>query len=126
MRPRRTSLTVPGSNLRMVEKAAGLAADEIVIDLEDGVAPSDKDAARENLHAARKEFEQQYLDATNPRGASRLFEQVVAFDPGAQRPRVTGEDFVKWYADLAGDTVRVTPPHPDTRDSLQGLATLDK
>src|SRR3954453_5890675 len=37
----------------MVEKAAGLAADEIVIDLEDGVAPSSKDAARENLHAAR-------------------------------------------------------------------------
>ncbi|HYI09912.1 MAG TPA: tubulin-like doman-containing protein [Thermoanaerobaculia bacterium] len=54
---------------------------------------------RENLNAARKQFEQQYLDAVNPRGASRLFEQTVAFDPGAQRPRVTGEDFVKWYAD---------------------------
>lgn len=54
---------------------------------------------RENLNAARKQFEQQYLDATNPRGGSRLFEQAVAFDPGAHRPRVTGEDFVKWYAD---------------------------
>jgi hypothetical protein len=54
---------------------------------------------RENLNAARREFEQQYLDATNPRGASRLFEQTVGFDPGAHRPRVTGEDFVKWYAD---------------------------
>ncbi|WP_206796556.1 hypothetical protein [Amycolatopsis sp. MtRt-6] len=32
----------------------------------------------------------------------------------------------KWYADLSGDTVRVTPPRPDTRDSLQGLATLDR
>ncbi len=29
----------------------------------------------------------------------------------------------KWYADLAGETVRVTPPRPNTRDSLQGLAT---
>src|SRR6478735_1660051 len=37
----------------MVEKAAGLPADEIVIDLEDGVAQADKDGARENLHAAR-------------------------------------------------------------------------
>jgi citrate lyase subunit beta/citryl-CoA lyase len=37
----------------MLEKAATLAADEIVVDLEDGVAPSDKQAARENLHAAR-------------------------------------------------------------------------
>lgn len=54
---------------------------------------------RENLNAARKQFEQQYLDATNPRGASRLFEQVVGFDAAAHRPRVTGEDFVKWYAD---------------------------
>jgi hypothetical protein len=54
---------------------------------------------RENLNAARKQFEQQHLDATNPRGASRLFEQVVPFDPGPQRPKVTGEDFVKWYAD---------------------------
>jgi hypothetical protein len=53
----------------------------------------------ENLNAARKQFEQQYLEAANPRGASRLFEQTVGFDPGEHRPRVTGEDFVKWYAD---------------------------
>ncbi|PSL51971.1 carbohydrate binding protein with CBM6 domain [Saccharothrix carnea] len=32
----------------------------------------------------------------------------------------------KWYADLSGDTVRVTPPRPSARDSLQGLATLDR
>ena len=54
---------------------------------------------RENLSAARKQFEQQFLDATNPRGASRLFEQVVDFDPGEYRPSVKGEDFMKWYAD---------------------------
>jgi hypothetical protein len=54
---------------------------------------------RENLNAARKQFEQQFLDATNPRGASRLFEHTIAFDPGSNRPAVTGEDFVKWYAD---------------------------
>ncbi|GAA1292403.1 CBM35 domain-containing protein [Saccharothrix xinjiangensis] len=32
----------------------------------------------------------------------------------------------KWYADLSGDTVRVTPPNPSTRDTLQGLATLNR
>ncbi|MEU4742922.1 CBM35 domain-containing protein [Actinosynnema sp. NPDC023658] len=32
----------------------------------------------------------------------------------------------KWYADLSGDTVRVTPPRPGARDTLQGLATLDR
>src|SRR3954447_2325332 len=36
----------------MVEKAAVLPADEVVIDLEDGVAPPDKDAARANLDVA--------------------------------------------------------------------------
>ncbi|HEX8407681.1 MAG TPA: tubulin-like doman-containing protein, partial [Thermoanaerobaculia bacterium] len=57
---------------------------------------------RENLNAARKQFEQQYLDATNTRGTSRLFEQVVPFEPGEHRPKVSGEDFVKWYADHNG------------------------
>ncbi|NUT50050.1 MAG: cellulosome protein, partial [Saccharothrix sp.] len=32
----------------------------------------------------------------------------------------------KWYADLSGETVRVTPPRPSTRDTLQGLATVDR
>ncbi len=54
---------------------------------------------RENLGAARRQFEQQYLDAANPRATSRLFEQVVGFDPGEHRPKVTGEGFLKWYAD---------------------------
>ena len=35
----------------MLEKARGLAADEVVVDLEDGVAPADKELARE--HAVR-------------------------------------------------------------------------
>lgn len=43
---RRSCLTVPGGSDKMVRKAAGLAADEIVLDLEDGVAPDGKDAAR--------------------------------------------------------------------------------
>jgi len=32
----------------------------------------------------------------------------------------------KWYADLSGNTVRVTPPKPNTRDTLQGLAAVDR
>jgi len=31
----------------------------------------------------------------------------------------------RWYAGLTGDTVRVTPPQPNTIDTLQGLASLD-
>lgn len=32
----------------------------------------------------------------------------------------------KWYADLTGRTVRVTPPQPSVRDTLQGLAAVDR
>ena len=45
-RPRRSCLTVPGSSERMLAKAAGVAADMVVLDLEDAVAPAEKTAAR--------------------------------------------------------------------------------
>src|SRR5690348_10781887 len=51
-RPRRSCLTVPASSAKMLAKAAGLPADEVVVDLEDGVAPADKDAARSRLGEA--------------------------------------------------------------------------
>jgi citrate lyase subunit beta / citryl-CoA lyase len=54
MRSRRTTLAVPASNPRFIEKARGLAADEIFLDLEDGVAPRAKDEARGNVVAALK------------------------------------------------------------------------
>lgn len=43
---RRSCLTVPGGSEKMLRKAAGLAADELVLDLEDAVAPDDKVEAR--------------------------------------------------------------------------------
>lgn len=43
---RRSSLSVPGSSERMLEKAIGLEADEIVVDLEDSVAPDAKEQTR--------------------------------------------------------------------------------
>ena len=41
-RPRRTCLSVPGSNPKMIEKAKGLPADEVFLDLEDAVTPDAK------------------------------------------------------------------------------------
>ena len=46
MRARRSCLSVPGSSPRILAKASGLPADEVVIDLEDAVAASAKDNAR--------------------------------------------------------------------------------
>jgi citrate lyase subunit beta/citryl-CoA lyase len=46
LKPRRTCLSVPGGNARMHAKAATLAADHVLLDLEDATAPSEKAAAR--------------------------------------------------------------------------------
>ncbi len=54
VRPRRSVLYMPGSNARALEKAKSLAADGIIIDLEDAVAPDAKDHAREQAVAAVK------------------------------------------------------------------------
>lgn len=48
-RPNRCQLFGPGSRPALFEKMAASAADVINLDLEDSVAPSDKDAARANI-----------------------------------------------------------------------------
>ena len=45
----RSELAVPGSNPAMFEKAARSAADIVFLDLEDAVAPDDKEQARRNI-----------------------------------------------------------------------------
>ncbi len=45
-RPRRSALYMPGSKARALEKARTLPADVLLLDLEDAVAPSEKEAAR--------------------------------------------------------------------------------
>ena len=52
MRPRRSVLYLPGDNDRALEKAKGLPADSIIIDLEDSVAPANKEKARAQATAA--------------------------------------------------------------------------
>ena len=51
-RPRRSLLYMPGSNPRALEKARGLPADGLFIDLEDAVAADTKEAARAIVAAA--------------------------------------------------------------------------
>ena len=46
LKPRRSCLSVPGSSARMQAKAATLAADQVLFDLEDATAPSEKVGAR--------------------------------------------------------------------------------
>ena len=45
----RSWMFVPGHRQKMIDKAFGLNADAIMLDIEDGVAPNEKDAARKNI-----------------------------------------------------------------------------
>jgi len=52
LRPRRSVLYMPAANERALEKARTIAADSIIFDLEDAVAPDAKSDARERAVAA--------------------------------------------------------------------------
>ena len=52
--PRRSCLAVPASNEKMMAKAAGLSADMVFLDLEDAVAPLEKEGARAKAAGAIK------------------------------------------------------------------------
>lgn len=54
IRPRRSVLYMPGSNARALEKAKTIAADALILDLEDAVAPEAKATARTQVCAAVK------------------------------------------------------------------------
>ena len=79
MRPRRTCHAVPGSSERFLAKAPELDADEVFLDLEDAVAPSEKDNAR-----------------------TRVIEALNRQDFGAKTVvvRVNGTDTPHYYRDL--------------------------
>ena len=55
IRPRRSNLAVPGSSPKMLDKAKGLPADQVFMDIEDAVAPLTKPDARKNIVAALNE-----------------------------------------------------------------------
>jgi citrate lyase subunit beta/citryl-CoA lyase len=54
-RPRRSCLAVPGSSQKMIDKARGLNADQVFLDLEDACAPLAKPDARKAIVAALNE-----------------------------------------------------------------------
>ena len=74
MRLRRSCLAVPGSSPKMLEKARSLPADQVFLDLEDAVAPSEKtDATRQNIVDAL----QQELDGEDEGGAHQRRRDAV-------------------------------------------------
>jgi malyl-CoA/(S)-citramalyl-CoA lyase len=90
-RPNRCQLFGPGSRPALFEKMAASAADVINLDLEDSVAPSDKDTARANIIAA-----------------------IGAVDWGSKTlsVRINGLDTPYWYRDVV-DLLEQSSDHLD-------------
>jgi citrate lyase subunit beta/citryl-CoA lyase len=64
LRPRRSVLYMPAANERALEKAKAIAADALILDLEDAVAPDAKIAARANAVAAARSGEYGHREIT--------------------------------------------------------------
>ncbi|WP_179641557.1 HpcH/HpaI aldolase/citrate lyase family protein [Spinactinospora alkalitolerans] len=105
-RSRRSVLAVPGSNPRFIEKARGLEVDAFFLDLEDAVAPLEKDGARGNVVAALNEGGWGGRVRTvrvNDLTTEWTYRDVIAVVEGAGAeldclvlPKVTGADQVRW------------------------------
>src|SRR6185295_16101619 len=110
IRPRRSVLYMPGSNERALEKARSLAADGLILDLEDAVAPEAKTLAR-----------RQVADAVKAGGFGRR--EVVV--------RVNGLD-TEWASDdiaavaKSGADAILFPKIQSAADVLQAILLLEQ
>jgi hypothetical protein len=92
-----SELAVPGSNVRMLERAPKLGADIVMLDLEDAVAPDDKPQARRNVIDALNEcdwvsLDGRLIDVASIRMAENLLtklEQIQARDQALPRASAT-------------------------------------
>jgi citrate lyase subunit beta/citryl-CoA lyase len=104
-RPRRSVLYMPGSNPRAIAKARGLAADSIVLDLEDSVAPEAKKIAREQVVAAvreggfgRREVVIRVNGVESPWGRDDLAAAMAAAPDAILLPKIDGPGSVMQVA----------------------------
>jgi citrate lyase subunit beta / citryl-CoA lyase len=116
-RPRRTCMSVPASSERFLAKARDLPADEVMLDLEDSVAPAAKDTARDLAVGALREggwdgrlVAVRINDATTP----WAYQDVIAVVTGARGavdslvlPKVTTPAAVSWLDVLLGQAEQV-------------------
>lgn len=110
VRPRRSVLYMPGSNTRAMEKAKTIAADAIILDLEDAVSPDAKATAR-----------QQIVDALAGGGYGKR-EMIVRIN-GLDTP--WGADDMAAIAKSGADAILV--PKINDAETVQGLvAAMDK
>jgi citrate lyase subunit beta/citryl-CoA lyase len=107
VRPRRSVLYMPGSNARALEKAKTLAADALILDLEDSVAPDAKDAARalvaQNIAAGgygHRELIIRVNALDTPWGHADLVDAATMGADGVLLPKVSDVELVRRSVDI--------------------------
>ncbi|MEM7056588.1 MAG: CoA ester lyase [Pseudomonadota bacterium] len=121
IRPRRSFIFTPGLNPAMYPKALACGTDIVCVELEDGVAPKDKDAARANAIAL-------FAEPQSDDGVERIVrincvreafgladvQAVLATDtppPALMMPKVRTPDEVIWLDDLLTERGHPTRLH---------------
>ncbi len=103
IRPRRSVLYMPGANERALEKARSLAADALILDLEDSVALEAKAEARSRVAGAvaaggygRRELVIRINALDSPWGGDDMIAAVAAAPDAILVPKVsTAEDIIR-------------------------------
>jgi citrate lyase subunit beta/citryl-CoA lyase len=104
----RSWMFVPGHRQRMIDKALGLKADAIMLDIEDGVAPDEKDAARQNIGAS--------LGREQPAGSPARYVRINAIG----HPRMDADLEAVVRPGLEG----LVCPKVDTVEEIRTVAAL--
>jgi len=101
-RPRRSVLYMPGSNARALEKAKTIAADAVIFDLEDAVAPDAKSVARSQVCDAARSGEYGYREIAiringldTPWGHDDLREAAAAGPDAILVPKIDGPSMIR-------------------------------
>ncbi len=126
----RSLLFVPADSERKIEKALGSAADVVILDLEDSVAPANKPAARElavqTLARPRKPEQQVYVrvNALDSGLTAQDIDAVMPSGPdGLIHPKTETGACVETVAGMAGKDTPIIAIATETAKAMFGLGT---
>jgi citrate lyase beta subunit len=112
-RVRRAQMYVPGDDLHKIQKAAGLGVDSLILDIEDGVALSQKEAARSTIVEALNTLDfgrSERLVRINPVESDFEEDDLKAILParpdGIVIPKVERPEHVRWASEIIGEYER--------------------
>ena len=124
----RSLLFVPGDRPDRMAKAAALEADALILDLEDAVAPSAKEAARAAVAAFLAEPRRQLLFVrVNPLDSGMIDDDLAAVLPaspdGIVLPKAEGGASLAMLATRLTDEIRILPIATETPAAIFALGS---